>query len=114
SSPYGERIDDLIELGCEYIDTSVSRHGTNIIEDFKLLLHYREIMKEVQPDIVLSFTIKPNIYGGMACRLLNIPYIANIKRLGIEDENDGLMQKINFMLYKVAFKKIICVFFQNK
>jgi len=114
SSPYGERIDDLIELGCEYIDTSVSRHGTNIIEDFKLLLHYREIMKEVQPDIVLTFTIKPNIYGGMACRLLNIPYIANITGLGTAVENGGLMQKITVMLYKVAFKKIKCVFFQNK
>src|SRR5699024_7826186 len=114
SSPYGERIDDLIELGCEYIDSSVSRHGTNIIEDFKLLLHYREIMKEVQPDIVLTFTIKPNIYGGMACRLLNIPYIANITGLGTAVENGGLMQKITVMLYKVAFKKIKCVFFQNK
>src|SRR5699024_2662068 len=114
SSPYGERIDDLIEVGCDYIYTSVSRHGTNIIEDFNLLLHYRKVMKEVQTDIVLTFTIKPNIYGGMACRSLNIPYIANITGLGTAVENGGLMQKITVMLYKVAFKKIKCVFFQNK
>src|SRR5690625_3674550 len=78
SSPYGERIDDLVGLGCIYIETTISRHGTNIIEDFKLLLHYRKIMKDIHPDIVLTFTIKPNIYGGMTSRLLNIPYITKI------------------------------------
>src|SRR5699024_1942202 len=70
SSPYGERIDDLIELGCHYIETTISRHGTNLLEDFKLLLHYRKIMKRIKPDIVLTFTIKPNIYGGMASQSL--------------------------------------------
>lgn len=114
SSPYGERIDDLIELGCHYTETAISRHGTNLIQDFKLLLHYRKLMKEVQPSVVLTFTIKPNIYGGMAARSLNIPYIANITGLGTAVENSGLMQKVTVQLYKIAFKKIQTVFFQNK
>jgi|SRR5690625_4605792 len=114
SSPYGERIDDLIELGCTYIETPISRHGTNVMEDFKLLLHYRKIMKDICPDVVLTFTIKPNIYGGMACRSLKIPYIANITGLGTAVENAGLLQKITTLLYKVAFKNIDCIFFQNE
>lgn len=114
SSPYGERIDDLKKIGCKYIETPVSRHGTNITEDFKLLLHYREIMKVIRPDVVLTFTIKPNIYGGMAARILNIPYIANITGLGTAVENDGILQKITVLLYKVAFQKIKRVFFQNE
>lgn len=113
SSPYGERIDDLIALGCKYIDASIARHGTNVIEELKLLLYYRKIIKEIKPDVVLSFTIKPNIYGGIACRMLNVPYIANITGLGTAVENKGIMQKISIRLYKVAFKKISCVFFQN-
>ncbi|MFW6017079.1 MAG: glycosyltransferase family 4 protein [bacterium] len=113
SSPYGERIDDLVDMGCHYIEASISRHGTNIIEEFKLLLYYRRIIKEVNPDIVLSYTIKPNIYGGMACRWLKVPYIANITGLGTAVENKCLMQKISIVLYKIAFKNINCVFFQN-
>nr|WP_321293147.1 glycosyltransferase family 4 protein [uncultured Trichococcus sp.] len=113
SSPYGERIDDLVQMGCQYIEATISRHGTNILEELKLLAHYRKIIKDVKPDVVLSYTIKPNIYGGMACRSLNVPYIANITGLGTAVENAGMMQKISIGLYKVAFKKINCVFFQN-
>ncbi len=113
SSPYGERIDDLVQMGCQYIEATISRHGTNILEELKLLAHYRKIIKDVKPDVVLSYTIKPNIYGGMACRALNVPYIANITGLGTAVENAGMMQKISIWLYKVAFKKINCVFFQN-
>lgn len=113
SSPYGERIDSLIELGCKYVDVSISRHGTSVIDDFKLLMHYRTIMKKIKPDVVLTFTIKPNIYGGIACRMLNIPYIANITGLGTAVENEGFMQRISVFLYKVAFKRVNCVFFQN-
>ncbi len=113
SSPYGERIDDLVEMGCHYIEASISRHGTNIIEELKLLLYYRRIIKEVNPDIVLSYTIKPNIYGGMACRFLKVPYIANITGLGTAVENKGFIQKVSIVLYNIAFKNINCVFFQN-
>lgn len=113
SSPYGERIDDLIALGCKYIEASIARHGTNIIEELKLLYYYKKIIKELNPDVVLSYTIKPNIYGGMACNSLDIPYIANITGLGTAVENKGIMQKITIILYKRAFKKINCLFFQN-
>lgn len=113
SSPYGERIDDLVQMGCQYIEATISRHGTNIMEELKLIAYYRKIIKETNPDVVLSYTIKPNIYGGMACRLLNVAYIANITGLGTAVENVGIMQQLSIALYKVAFKKINCVFFQN-
>lgn len=113
SSPYGERIDDLVSMGCEYINTSIDRHGTNIIQDFKLILHYKKIIRDIKPDVVLTYTIKPNIYGGIACKSLKTPYIANITGLGTAVENGGIMQKLTTMLYKIAFKKVRCVFFQN-
>lgn len=114
SSPYGERIDDLISLGCKYVEANISRHGTNIFEEMKLFSYYRKIMKEIKPDVVLTFTIKPNVYGGLAARLNGIPYIANITGLGTAVENKGLLQKISIMLYKIALKKVNCVFFQNE
>lgn len=113
SSPYGERIDDLVKMGCKHIEAKIARHGTNIIEEIKSLNYYKRIIKEIKPDVVLTYTIKPNIYGGMACSMLKVPYIANITGLGTAVENKGLMQNITTILYRIAFKKIKCLFFQN-
>ncbi|MGO4547608.1 glycosyltransferase family 4 protein [Paenibacillus sp. 2TAB23] len=111
--PYGEKVELLKKMGCEFIDLPLDRRGTNPITDIKLLLNYKKILKRIKPDVMLSYTIKPNIYGGMVCRFLGIPYIANITGLGTAVENAGIMQKISVMLYKVAFKNISCLFFQN-
>lgn len=114
SSPYGERIEDLKALGCQYREIAISRHGMNPVQELKLLKDYIALMKEVKPDIVLTYTIKPNIYGGMAAALLGIPYVANITGLGTAVEKGGLVQRITVLLYKIAFAKVRRVFFQNE
>lgn len=113
SSPYGERIDDLVKLGCKYHEIKIARHGTNPVVDGLLILKYVKLIHSVKPDIVFSYTIKPNIYGGLASRLCGIPYVANITGLGTAVENPGLTQKITLFLYRIAFKKIQRIFFQN-
>ena len=114
SSPYGERIDDLVKLGCEYRPVEIARHGTNPVQEFKLLCNYLKLLKEEKPDIVLTFTIKPNIYGGIACAMKGVPYVTNITGLGTAVENGGLVQKITVLLYRVALTKVQRVFFQNE
>ncbi|MEK4158203.1 glycosyltransferase family 4 protein [Paenibacillus sp. FSL R10-2779] len=114
SLPYGEFIPKLEELGCEYIETSINRRGTNPVTDFKLFYKYKDIIKKIKPDVVLTYTIKPNVYGGMACRMERVPYITNITGLGSAIENGGIMQRIGLFLYKTSLKKASCVFFQNK
>jgi len=113
SSPYGERIDDLINMGCIYKNVSIERHGTNIFNDLKLIIYYKKLIKEVEPDVVLTYTTKPNIYGSIAAMSHNVPYIATITGLGTAVEKDGPLQKLLIFLYKIAFKKIHRVFFQN-
>lgn len=113
SSPYGERIDDLISLGCKYVKAEFNRHGLNIFQEWKLLRYYKKIIKDIRPNVILTYTIKPNIYGALAAKSLGIPVIANITGLGGAVENGGLMQKISINLYKYAFKNIKKVFFQN-
>lgn len=112
--PYGEKVELLKKMGCEFIDLPLDRRGTNPFTDLKLILQYRRILKEIKPEVVLTYTIKPNIYGGIACRSLGIPYIANITGLGSAVENGGIMQKFTVMLYHLAFAKINCVFLQNQ
>lgn len=71
------------------------------------------LLKKLKPDVVLTYTIKPNIYGGMACQLRRIPYIANITGLGSAIENGGLLRLFSVALYKVGLRKASCVFVQN-
>lgn len=114
SSPYGERINKLQELGCIYHVTEIERHGRNPLKEVRLLKAYQKLVEEVNPDIVLTYTVKPNVYGGMVCSRLRIPYIANVTGLGTALENGGLMQKITLALYKQGLKKAQIVFFQNR
>ncbi|SFD87061.1 galacturonosyltransferase [Lentibacillus persicus] len=113
SSPYGERIDDLIELGCNYLNVDLNRHGLNVVQEWKLLRYYKQIIRDIKPTVVLTYTIKPNIYGGLACKALGVPYIANITGLGSSVVNGGIMQAVSKVLYKWAFKDVRRIFFQN-
>lgn len=114
SSPYGERIEDLITLGCWYEDTQIDRRGAKIFSDLKLFFKYLFLIIKHNPCIVLSYTVKPNVYGGIASRLLRIPHIANITGLGDSVSNPGRLQQFVLSLTKFALKKSKKVFFQNK
>lgn len=114
SLPQGEFVPKLEQLGCKFIETSISRRGTNPIEDIKLLWGYTKIIKSIKPDVVLTYTIKPNVYGGILCRINKIPYITNITGLGSAVDNDGILQHITLFLYGLALKGASCIFFQNR
>ena len=113
SLPYGDYIPELVSIGCKFIDTPFERHGINFLQELKLMRLYKQIIRSVKPDIVFSYTIKPNIYGGIACRILKVPCIMNITGLGTAVENGGLMQKFLLILYKLALPSAKKVFFQN-
>jgi glycosyltransferase involved in cell wall biosynthesis len=112
--PYGEKVEPLKELGCEFIDLPLDRRGMNPITDLKLLTSYYRIIRKIRPDAVLSFTVKPNIYGGLVCRLLNIPFFPNVTGLGSAVENKSFIQRVLVRMYRVAHKNASCVFFQNQ
>ena len=107
-------VERIRQLGCEYLPTSFERRGMNPFKDLKLLLFYRRLMKRYRPEAVLTYTIKPNIYGGLAARMTKTPYLANITGLGTTLEHEGALQKMIVLLYRTALKKASCVFFQNK
>lgn len=113
SLPDGPRVKDMVAMGCHFIETPVDRRGMNPIADLKLFLTYRKILKELKPDVVLTYTIKPNIYGGIACRMAKIPYLSNITGLGSAIHNGGMVQKLLMLLYRLSASKASCLFFQN-
>lgn len=111
--PYGEKVDNLIEMGCTFTNISLDRHGTNVFEEIKLLRSYYNIIKKENPDCIISYTIKPNIYGGIVSKYLKIPFIPNVTGLGSALENPGVLQKLSIQLYKYSFSSIESLFFQN-
>jgi len=114
SLPEGKFTKQIKEIGVEYLVTDFDRKGTSITGDIELYKTYKRLIKEVKPDVVLTYTIKPNVYGGLACQSLGIPYIANVTGLGSAIENGGLLQLISICLYKVGLRKANKIFFQNE
>lgn len=105
--------DELESIGCHLINIDIGRHGTNPLSDFKLMKKYKKILKEIKPDYVLSYNIKPNVYGGMACKNIKTKFMPNITGLGTALEYPGIMQKITITLNKFGLKNADTVFFQN-
>lgn len=114
SLPDEDTVPQLAQEGCQIHHTPIDRRGVNPVKDMSLLLAYWKLISKIMPDVVLTYTIKPNIYGNLCCRLKRIPYIANITGLGSVFENGGMVQKIVVFLYKLSLKKASCIFFQNK
>nr|WP_282020667.1 glycosyltransferase family 4 protein [Planomicrobium okeanokoites] len=113
SSPNGDYIQTMVNWGCSFIETKVDRRGTNPLKDLQLFVSYLKVLKKVKPDIVLTYTIKPNLYGGLACRILSIPYINNITGLGSGFSKNPILKFIITSLYKFSLRKSTSVFFQN-
>lgn len=113
SSPEGEGVGKLKAIGCQHIPAEVHRHGKNPFEDISLYRYYKKIISEICPDVVLTYTVKPNILGGMAAKKTGTPYIATITGLGTALEHSGLMQILMKRLYRTALGKASCVVFQN-
>lgn len=92
---------------------NVGQSVQNPLSIFSYLLNLRTELKKINPDVVLTFTIRPAIYGNIITRFLNIPTVTNVTGIGPLFENDGLAYKIARTLYPFALKKTRKVFFQN-
>jgi len=114
SAPDGDRVKDIEKIGCDFIDAPINRRGISIFEELKLIKYYRKIVKSLKPNIILTYTIKPNIYGGLVAQKYKIPYIANITGLGSALTQPNKLRGILIRLYRKAFSNINIVFFQNK
>lgn len=108
------KINEIENLCDKVIKINLDRRGINPFKDFELLLKYFQIIKCENPDMVITYTIKPNVYGGLSCRLLNIPYVINITGLGTAFQNDNILKKIVIILYRLACKRAKIVFFENE
>ncbi len=111
--PFVGHEDDFRAMGLRCIETKVDRRGVNPLTDAKLIKTYQKILKNERPDLVITYSIKPNVYAGYLCGRMGIPFCANVQGLGTAFQKPGLAQFVT-MLYKTAFRNVRKVFFENE
>lgn len=119
SCPDGPKFEVMEELGLKkgdvfiYDDPPIDRRGTSVVNDGKLMMHYRKLFKEYKPAVVLTYTAKPNVYASLVAHRLHIPVINNVTGLGSVVNESGMKQKFIMWLFKIAYSRSACIMFQN-
>lgn len=119
SCPDGPKFEVMEDLGLKkgesfiYDDPPIDRRGTNIINDGKLMIHYRKLLKTHKPSVVLTYTAKPNVYASIVAHQLRIPVINNVTGLGSIVKETGLKRTLIMKLFKTAYRNSACIMFQN-
>ena len=111
--PFVGHEEDFKRMGVRCIRTDVDRRGTDPVKDLRLIGTYKRILAEEKPALVITYSIKPNIYAGFLCGQRGIPYCANVQGLGTAFESAGLAAFVS-VLYRAALRKARTVFFENE
>ncbi|MBO7361169.1 MAG: glycosyltransferase family 4 protein [Clostridia bacterium] len=111
--PDAEYADEIKSLGASLVMTPMDRRGMNPFRDLSLLSFYKKTFRELRPDAVVTYTIKPNIYAGRAAASLGIPFVANITGLGTAFEKPGPLRTLVTLMYRSSLKRAGRVFFEN-
>lgn len=103
----------LLSYGCSLVFTPMDRRGMNPFEDGLLMFRYMNLVRELRPDKIITYTIKPNVYGSLAARWKGISHYANITGLGSAFQKEGPARKLVSALYRLSLSKADKVFFEN-
>ena len=112
-SPIDEYEADFVKTGCVIHKNVINRRSINVINEFKLLIQYYKLIKHIKPEKIITYSIKPNIYGGFIARLLHIELHVNVQGLGSAFQNRFSSVFVKRM-YKIAIKRATSVFFENQ
>jgi glycosyltransferase involved in cell wall biosynthesis len=113
AAPHDEHVLALEALGVRFVDLPMRAHGTNPLADLVLIWRFLRLLQREQPDLLLAYTAKPNVYGGLAGRWLKIPVFNNITGLGSVFIKGGWFTRLLTTLYRLALTRSQRIFFQN-
>ncbi|MBX2969745.1 MAG: glycosyltransferase family 4 protein [Cyclobacteriaceae bacterium] len=103
----------LEERGCKHFHLKMDSRGANPLKDAALIFELYSIYRKIRPDVILHYTIKPNVYGTLAAALLRIPVVNNVCGLGTVFLKKGPLAIVAKLLYRLSFRFARKVFFQN-
>lgn len=107
-------LDELVSLGLTFIPANFKRRQINIFSEFFLMMHYFFLLLKLKPVAVLTFSIKPTIYGNLISRILRIPTFTSITGLGDTFIKTGILSRIVNLLYRFSLKKTKTIVFENE
>ena len=113
SLPDSEENKFFSDMGCKIVPTEIDRRGINPVKDLKLIAFYIKIIPQINPHIIFSYTIKPNLYGTFASNKKNYKQLCNITGTGGTFLKKSIIGEICKVLYKMSVKKCFKIFFQN-
>ena len=113
STPFVGHEEDFAAMGCRMIETTFERRSANPADELRLYRFYRKLLKEEKPNLVITYSIKPNIYAGYACRKLKIPYCVNVQGLGTAFQKEPVASIVTRM-YRMGVRDAKTVFFENQ
>ena len=111
--PYGERLKPLIEAGARFIDIPIERHGLNPFNELKLFKNYRKVIQSVGPDLIMSNTIKPNLYSSMIAKKMKIPYVISVTGLGTLAQQKNLLAKVIEKMFQRYYQEALAIVVEN-
>ena len=92
---------------------NLSPQSKNPFKDILLTWELFKIYKKERPNLILHYTIKPNIFGSIAAKMAKITSISTVTGLGYTFLSESFMNKVVKKLYKFAFEKISNIIFHN-
>lgn len=101
-------------LGCELVDVKITRFGKNPLRELSSVVGITAILRRIRPDVLLTYTVKPNAYGGIAAAILEVPHIATVTGVGSAFQTPNLLGRLSAFLQRLAYRKSKMVFFQNE
>lgn len=113
-APNDKFSEKLKDMGCDVVELPMSAKGVNPLDDLKLVTWLYSCYRNLKPDFIIHYTIKPNIYGSLAARMAGVPSLAITTGLGYTFVNNNFISKIARQLYKIAFRYPKEVWFLNE
>lgn len=113
-APRDKYTQELEQLGFSHLPIQIDRGGMNIFKDFGLFVSFLRIYIQIKPDMILHFTIKPNIYGTLSAKIAGIRCMNTVSGLGFMFNSKRIFQNIAKFLYKLACTFSKKTFFHNQ
>lgn len=112
-APPDDAVAPLRAMGCRVLPLEIDVKGLNPLRDLALMGRFWRQFRRERPDVILSYTIKNNIFGAVAAKWLGIPFVPNVSGLGTAFLSGGALQRLVEAMYRRAFARLPVVFFQN-
>jgi len=113
-APYDHTSELIISEGFSHIDIKIDNKGVSPIRDIQLVRDLFALYKRLKPDLIIHYTIKPNIYGGIAARLAKVKVISFVTGLGSMFIKKTAVTSLIELMYKTSFFFSKKVWFLNE